>query len=407
MSRPAVLIAGGGFAGLACALALDSDQYAVTLVDQRRHFEFIPNIHELISGAKRPANLRLPLGPILRSAGHRFRLGRIGNIDTGECSTGGCSLTLEDGRSLHADYLVIATGSVDADYGVAGVAKHCLALKSVADGEAIHRRLAGLKRSGTTARVVIAGAGLAGVEALGEVLRYLPREQRDVHLVEAAGRLLPAGPEKVSAHLRRACEGAGVTLHLGDPVARVTAKTVLLAGGQRLRSDATLWTGGPAPPPVLAASRVSVAGRWADVDADLSLRGHDNVFVAGDSAELPQPLSRQAYFALDMGAAVAGNIDRRSRGKRTRSFRALPRPTLMSFGEANCILIAGPRAVAAPALAAGKEAIYTAVMAQLDQRDPGPRVRGLIERGRNSTALLWPVLRPRELLRGAARVRAL
>jgi NADH dehydrogenase len=402
MSKPSVIIAGGGFAGLACALALEGRGLDVTLVDQRRSFEFIPNIHELISGLKKPAQLRLPLGPILRSCGHRFRQGLIVDIDTHRRS-----LTLADGRTFAADFLVLALGSSVAGFGVRGIQQHALTLKSVADGMAIHRRLRALKRGADPARVVVVGSGLAGIEALGEVLRLLPGGQSALHIVEAAPRLLPAAPAAVSRHLEDLCDRLQVTMHLGDPVRRIAAKSLRLESGLRLASDLTLWTGGPAPPALIETAGIAESNAWAAVDADLRLRGYEDVFVAGDSAQPGRPLSRQAYHALDMGACVGGNIARLASGRRTRGFRPRPRPTLMSFGSHGCMLITERRALFAPALAAAKEAVYAAVMAQLDRRQPLPRLQDLVRRGRASGEILWPLAMPRELLRGVAHTRIL
>ena len=53
-----VVIVGANFAGLACAMKL-SRRYDVTVLDASPHFEFLPNIHELLSGVKTPDLLRL------------------------------------------------------------------------------------------------------------------------------------------------------------------------------------------------------------------------------------------------------------------------------------------------------------------------------------------------------------
>ena len=384
-----VLIIGGGFAGLACALQLDARRFAVTLIDRQRYFEFIPNIHELISGVKTARDLRLPLGRLLRDRGHRFHCGEVTAVHAGERR-----VALADGRQFAADYLVIATGSVDAQFGIPGVGRHTLSLKSVADGRDIAARLSGARAA---RRIVVAGAGLAGMEALGELLRRRPPAS-ELHVVEARDRLLPAAPACVSRHLQALCAEHGVALHLGERVERVTAKTVWLASGRRLRSDATLWTAGPAPPPLLADAALAGPSGWVDVAGDLSVPGLDGVFAAGDSAQLPKALSRQAYFALDMGNAVATAIQRRESGRRSSRFRPLPRPTLLSFGDITCILIAG-HAFAGRALMAAKEAVYTLVMARLDRRRPRARIGGLLQRGRGSQALLWPLLNPADLLR--------
>jgi NADH dehydrogenase len=402
MNRPRVVIAGGGFAGLACAQALDSADFRVTLVDRRRHLDFIPNIHELVSGSKTKAQLTLPLGAILHSLGHHFRQGIVREVDSRACS-----LTLEDGRRFSGDYLLLALGSTDASYGVDGVGKHTLGLKSVAEGQTINRRLRALGRAATPTRVVVVGSGLAGIEALGEILRLPSRGPRQVHLVEAAPRLLPSGPPRVSAFLLTRLEARGVQLHLGEAVKRITAKTVWLSSGTRLRSDATLWTAGPAPGPVLANSGLAPPGDWLQVNRDLSAPGATGVYAAGDIAELPTALTRQAYHALDMGVAAAQNIRRDVRGLAGRPFRPSPRPTLLAFGDMGCILIAGRQAVFSPTLGAAKEAVYAAVMAKLDQREAAPRLRGALTRARGSAEQLWPLLKPLELLRGAAQLRTL
>lgn len=402
MSRPRVVIAGGGFAGLACAQGLDAADFEVTLVDQRRHLDFIPNIHELISGIKTKAQLTLPLGAILHNLGHRFRKGVIREVDSHSRS-----MTLEDGRRFSADYLVLALGSKDASYGVDGVGKHTLGLKSVAEGQTINRRLRQLGRASKRTRVVVVGSGLAGIEAIGEILRVPSRGQREIHLVEAAPRLLPSGPPRVSTFLNTRLEAKGVQLHLSDAVQRISAKTVWLESGKRLRSDATLWTAGPAPGPVLATSGLAGPGEWMCVNRDLSAQGVAGVYAAGDIAELPTALTRQAYHALDMGMAAAQNIARDARGLAGRSFRPLPRPTLLAFGDMGCILIVGQKALFSPALGAAKEGVYAAVMAKLDQREAAPRLRGALTRGRGSAEQLWPLLKLPELLRSAAQLRSL
>lgn len=405
-ARPRVAIVGGGFAGLACAQALDAEHFAVTLVDERPHFEFIPNLHELISGLKKPADLQLPLGPLLRDRGHRFRRARVTEINSGDAA-----VALESGQIVRADYLVVATGSREADYGISGVAAHTLPLKSTDDGRAIAGKLRSLERHNDGGRIVVVGGGLAGVEVLGEVLRRTARSARkkhwDVHLVEAQSRPLPGAPTGASRLIEELCAKLGVTVHLSDPVSRITARTVWLKSGKKIGSDATLWTGGPAPPTLLDASGLSTSGKWVPVAPDLRLPGQERVFVVGDNAELSKPLSRQAYYALDMGAAAAENITRLARGKRTRQFRAIPRPTLITFGDSDCIMTAGRTALAGQPLMALKEGIYSLVMAQLDGRRAQKKLPAILKRARGSSAQLWPLLTPATLLKSGTRLRRL
>jgi NADH dehydrogenase len=66
-----IAIVGGNFAGLTAAIKLSRRQ-AVTVIDPSRHFEWMPNIHEILSSVKTPQGLHLDRGAIVRQAGHRF-----------------------------------------------------------------------------------------------------------------------------------------------------------------------------------------------------------------------------------------------------------------------------------------------------------------------------------------------
>lgn len=387
--RQRVLVLGGGFAGLSAALALRPERHEVTLVDQRRWFEWLPNIHELLSGVKSPELLRLPLDRILKRAGHRFLHDAVVAVDPDARRVE----TRRRSRGVPYDALVVALGGVDSARGVEGVETHAHPFKSVAECERIGRRLARLAARRRAARVVIVGGGLEGVEALGEILRRYRDAHFHVTLVEAGARLLSDAPAALDAHVRSLCSPYLVDFALGSPVAEIEAGGVVLENGGRLPSDLTIWTGGPAPPALLAAAGLAPPGRWAPVDATLQSKNHPGLFVAGDAAELPTPLDKQAYHALDMGTCAARNAERLLDGRRLELFRPSPKPKLIAFGDLDCFLVAGGLAVASPALAGAKEAVYQLGMAQLDARPWPRRLPALAGRGALAARrLAWPTL---------------
>jgi NADH dehydrogenase len=248
--RKRVVILGGGFAGLAAALELPDDRYRVTLVDRSRWFEFLPNIHELLSGVKTPALLRLPLDRNVRRAGHRFVRDTVVRIDP-ERRT----VSTERRRTpIRYDALITALGGVDATRGVAGVERHALPFKSVEQCDLIGKRLARLAARQKTGRVVIVGGGLEGVEALGEILRRYRDRRLQVTVVDAGERLLAEAPASLDAHVRQLCEGSGVSVRMNTRVQRIDRAAVVLESGRPFPSDLTIWTGGPGPPALLAAS---------------------------------------------------------------------------------------------------------------------------------------------------------
>ncbi len=397
--RSRVLILGGGFAGLAAARTLGADRHEVTLVDRRAAFEWLPNIHELLSGVKSPEALRLPLRPLMDVLGHRFVRDEVTEIDPIERVV---SLRRRR-RPLPYDALIVACGGVDATRGVAGVTEHAIGFKSVDECRRIGRRLAKLAARRKPSRVVVVGGGLEGVEALGEILRLSSGTSLRVTLVEAGPRLLPDTPEATDPYVRKLCADEDVDFETGTPVERIEAGSVVLSDGRILSSDLTIWTGGPAPPELLARSGLAARQTWAPVDRTLQSKDHPDLFVAGDAAELPTPLARQGYHALDMGVCAARNVEHHLADRPLEPFRPSSGPMLVSFGDRSCLLVAGKRVLAGPALSAVKEAVFEVVMAQLDGPPLPARLEGVAQRAaRAARRLLWPTLRsPRAWLRQA------
>lgn len=361
-ARPRIAIVGANFAGLRAAQAL-GNEYDVTVFDPAPWFEWLPNIHELLSGAKRPADLRLSRKRLVEKAGHRFVRDAVVGIDArrGQLAT-------SRGSAHDFDACIVAVGGVNETFGVRGADRHALPLKSVDDGEAVRRRLASLAKGRAPRSVVIVGGGFTGVEVLGEILRrYRTRKGLTIHVVDAAARLMAGTSPRIDAAVRAHCATFDVQIHTGSPVAAVTPAGVRLQSGRRLRSDLTLWTGGGSAPPLLRAAGLAAKPRqWAPVDASLRSRRFRNVFVIGDAAGLPHPVAKQAFYALEMGECAAGNVQRMLAGRKLKSFSPSRTPLLVAFGDLDTFLVTGRSVISNSTLAAAKEAVYQITMAQID-----------------------------------------
>ena len=360
--RQKVVIVGANFAGLACALRFSS-HFDVTVIDSSACFEFLPNIHELLSGVKSPELLRLPRARIVCRRRHRFVQDTVSGIDPANGA-----VTTDSGERFEFDACVVAAGGTNNTFGLPGVDKFTLPFKSVDDCARIKKELDRLAAIGSDMTVVIVGGGLEGIEALGEVLRaYRHLPQLSVHLIESSNTLLPGVAAALGSDILQRCAGYPVTFHLGERVKAVTRNRVRLSSGQSLNTDLTLWTGGAAPSPLLFDSGLAgSAGAWAAVEPTLQSQFFDNVFVIGDAADLPNPVSKQAYHALDMGSHAASNVQRFLSGSPLKPYRQGPEISLISLGDIDTYLVLGEWVFAGPALAPAKELIFQANMARLD-----------------------------------------
>jgi NADH dehydrogenase FAD-containing subunit len=357
-----VVIVGANFAGLTAAMNLPR-RYEVTVLDSQPHFEFLPNIHELLSGVKKPQSLRLDRARLIERTGHRFRQDTVTSIDPEK------KTVYTSGRKkVSYDFCVVAVGGVNNTMGINGAAKFGLPFKSVEQCCNIAGRLENLMRSKHAASIVIVGGGLEGIEALGEILRrYRRNSNLEINVIEKNKKLLSKESKALDSDVRKTCAPYSVQFHTGTRVTKINERKVWLSSREVLDSDATIWTGGAAPPPLLQKSGLAEQpGTWAPVTGSLQSRCHESIFVAGDAADLELVKSKQAYHAMDMGACVAENIKSLAAGKSLKTFRPASKPTIISFGDLQTYVIMGSLVAAGAVLAGAKEAAYQAAMAKFD-----------------------------------------
>lgn len=397
-AKPRVVIVGGNFAGLVAASRLCCD-YDVTVVDARADFEWTPNIHEILSGVKNRESVVLPRAECVSRYGHAFLHDAAARIDHK-----GSSVVTESGLVLPYDACVIAAGSQRTTFGIKGADRYALGLRLVDDALSIASRLDALARQKQKASVVIVGGGVSGIEAVGEILRRRAHgDEFTVHVVELESRILKQQPEALASDAAMRFAPYSVNVHTNAAVTSVDARSVTLGSGTKLKADLCIWSAGMALPDFLRDSGLKAADdEWLPVDNTLRSAHSDNIFVAGDCAALPEPVRKQAYYAMDMGEVAGDNVARFLGDRRLRRFRPAPMPMLIAFGDITTWLVAGDSVIASPLIAAAKEGVYQATMARLaSPKDPLRYSADAVGRAVMATRqLLLPQLTVEKLFKG-------
>jgi len=339
--RLRVVILGGGFGGLEAAQALARAPVDVTVIDRQNHHLFQPLLYQVATAALTPADIAWPIRGILgRQANVRVLMAEAQGVDL----TGRVVRTT--GGAFVYDVLVVATGATHAYFGHEAWAAAAPGLKRIEDATEIRRRiLMAFERAELSAdeaerraltTFVVVGGGPTGVEMAGSIAdvarNALPADFRNVDpararvlLIEAGPRLLPVFPERLSAYAARELTRMGVEVMTGNAVTDVDAEGVTTQAG-RFEAGAVIWAAGVRASPAaewLAASR-DRAGR-VEVGPDLTLAGHPEVFVIGDTAAARDGADRYvpglAPAAKQMGQYVGKAI----------AARALKRPAPAAF----------------------------------------------------------------------------
>ncbi len=279
MAQKKVVIVGGGYVGFEVAKALD-EHADVTLIEQREAFVQPPAAIRALLQPDLLNQIILPYDQLL-SRGQVVR-GRAAAVSQSE-------VTLDDGTTYPADFIVLATGS-----------SYAAPFKPEGDSIADFRKAsADVSAQLAAARsLVIVGAGAVGTELAGEIAAAQPG--KDITLVSSDDVLFPMYPQKLGAQLKQKLERAGVTVVLGQRVENLQhmdkpyAGSVELTDCRVIEADLIFPVIGSRPNAALAQSLPGVTSTPSGrVKTDKWLRPSDypNVFVAGDIADVGEGMT--------------------------------------------------------------------------------------------------------------------
>jgi len=356
--RKRVVIIGGGFGGLWAAKALAGKPVDVTLIDRKNHHTFQPLLYQVATAVLSPGEIASPIRRILHRAKNvEVILGEVTDFDLE-----GKNVRMQDGSNVAFDYLIVAAGARHSYFGNDQWEQFAPGLKTLEDALEIRRRvllafelaerdayLTGVKRHLSFA---VIGGGATGVEVAGAIadiarralasdFNLIDTRRALVMLYEGSDRVLNAFSPELSEKAKKQLEDLGVEVYLNSMVTKIEERR-LNVNGRWHNADVIVWATGVAASPLGSklGAETDRAGR-VKVNSDLSVPGHENIFVIGDMANFVQKdeslVPGVAQGAMQMAETAAANILADLGGRTRSNFEYKDLGSMATIGKSRAI----------------------------------------------------------------------
>src|SRR6202011_4409391 len=346
-----IIVVGGGAGGLELATRL-GDKLGrrkladVTPIDRSRSHLWKPLLHEIAAGTMDLGVHEIDFLAQAHWHHFRYRVGEMIGLDRARHEVWLAPHVDDEGqevtprRSFRYDTLIIAVGSESNDFGTPGVGEYAICLDTATQAKRFHGRLVNAYIRGHAQpqplrreqlQVAIIGAGATGTELAAELHyttrqlvaygldRIDPEKDIQINLIEAADRILPALPERLSNAGLKLLKNLGVHVLTSSKVAAVRVKgpdvLVNLDGLESTRINQLI------------------------VLPTLQTTCDENIFVMGDCAACAwashpgRYVPPRAQAAHQQASHLVKQIKRRLGGTPLRAWRYRDFGSLVSLGE--------------------------------------------------------------------------
>ncbi|NUR47444.1 MAG: NAD(P)/FAD-dependent oxidoreductase [Hamadaea sp.] len=349
-----VAIVGGGFAGVACAKRLAGQPgIQVELFDRAGYHQFQPLLYQVATAELTFDDIRFDLARIFHGKGAV----RVRKADVTAIDPDAMTVSADGGETVSADYIVLAAGARPNFFHTPGADEYAYPLYSVDDARHVRGRIVQLFEDVSAKpeladegalTFVVVGGGPTGVEtagALSELVRdVMPHVYPDVApgaaqviLVDLGHHLLSGFSPEAGDYAANQLHRRGVKLQLGVPVKEIGAEHVTLGDGTVIPTRLVVWGGGEQAAAIAGASGLAQGrGGRIDVEPDLTVPGHPNVFAVGDVANIPfgdEVLPQLGSVAQQAGHWAGDNILLLAEGKPARPFHYRDKGIMAMIGR--------------------------------------------------------------------------
>ena len=353
--RKKVLVLGAGYAGLQTVTKLQkelsADEADITLINKNKYHYEATWLHEASAGTLNYEDLIYPIESVIKEDKVKFINAEVTKIDRN-------AKKVETNHGIYDyDILVVALGFESETFGINGMKDYAFQIENIETARKLSRHIedkfanhaASTEKDDKDLAILVGGAGFTGIEFLGELTERIPElcnkygvDQNKVRVtcVEAAPKMLPMFSDELVNYAVNYLEDRGVEFKIATPIVACNEKGFVVKINdqeQQLEAGTAIWAAGVRGSKLMEESFEGVKRGRIVTKQDLTIEGHDDIFVIGDvSAFIPageeRPLPTTAQIAMQQGEHVAKSIKNILNGQAATDFEYVDRGTVCSLG---------------------------------------------------------------------------
>ena len=350
MSKPKIVILGGGYGGIITSKSLEkllkSSEADVTLINKHEYHYLSTQLHKTGVGTAADRQIAMSIPDLINPNKTRFLKAAVSsvNINTQE-------VHLEGGDTVKYDYLLIALGFEVETFGTPGVKENAFEIRSFRSSKIIYhqiiKQLNLYKEDHDPSRLTfaVAGGGFTGIEMLGELADALPKlcKEHDIPFekikivgIEAAPSVIPFFPKESIQYTTEVLEKRNIELITSTKILECTPEKVVLENNLEVPTKTLIWSCGVKGNTIVHNWGLPIEKGKISVDSYLRVKNMKNVFSIGDCSlfmkDEKSALPPTAQVALQQAPVCAKNIVAALRGESLTSFEYHHKGSVASIG---------------------------------------------------------------------------
>ena len=373
--KRSVCIIGGGFGGLYTALKLDkisNGNMAITLVDSKENFVFLPLLYELAIDTASEKEVAPKYEELLKNSNIKFIQNKVNKIDPINKN-----VLYNSNEEICYDQIVLAVGSQPRLDIIPGLKEFSIPFYSINDAYNLRKRLNELLKEDQLIRVVVIGGGYSGVEVATSAAEYLGKKNAIVTIIDRNEYIMQSSPKHNRETAEKSLNNYGVSININSSVKKVSKTSVTIINNLNneeydIPADIVISTCGVQPNNLIESLNLK-KDNFGRILTKRSLQSleYSDIFALGDCSSIQNvQLPSTAQVAMQQSEIVANNLwtcantNSESSFMDLASFQFVPLGEMLTLGkkDASVFSLNGLVELDGPLAAVSRRLVYAARM---------------------------------------------